>query len=473
MSKRLSALVTSALLVGGLFVGAPAPAYAADPAVTYYVAQSGTPDGDGSSCTDPDFVGGDRTPIAAAAFAATNGDTIYICAGTYAIETQVVLGGGLTLQGAGDGVTILDGGNTFNEDGSSNNDGDRILDGSGAITLSDITFQNAFNGAISAADVALAVFSSSFLNNTTNHYGGAIYNGDSGMVTIIDSTFTNNTATDSGGAVWTATAVVSDSTFTNNDAADDGGAIGTDFGNVTATNSTFTGNTADDKGGAIYTLNTGVTVTNSTFTDNSAEDDGGAIRAYTVTATNSTFAGNTSVNDDGGAIHADNDATVTRSIFTGNTANEGGAIDATTATVTNSTFTKNTVTVYGGAIYANTATVSSSRFTDNKADVEGGAILAGPGTIITRSRFTRNTAGEHGGAMLLYAPNSADLQQLRGNTFMRNSAPAGGAITLGPCVVPSRSQAASVERANRFSGNRATEQRRTQNIERWDDGGCG
>jgi len=71
---------------------------------------------------------------------------------------------------------------------------------------------------------------------------------------------------------------------------------------------------------------------------------------------------------------------------------------------------------------------------------------------------------------LIYAPNSADLRQLRGNIFMRNTAPAGGAITLGPCVVPSRSEVARVERANRFSGNRATEQRRTQNIERLEDG---
>jgi hypothetical protein len=60
---------------------------------------------------------------------------------------------------------------------------------------------------------------------------------------------------------------------------------------------------------------------------------------------------------------------------------------------------------------------------------------------------------------------------MRRNTFSRNTAAVGGAMTLGPCVTPSRSQAARVERANRFSGNRATEQRRTNNIERL-EGGC-
>jgi len=91
---------------------------------------------------------------------------------------------------------------------------------------------------------------------------------------------------------------------------------------------------------------------------------------------------------------------------------------------------------------------------------------------VARSRFTGNTAGEHGGAVIIWVSISADLQNLRGNTFMRNTAPAGGAITLGPCVTPSRGQAARVESANRFSGNRATVERRTVNVERW-VGDCG
>jgi hypothetical protein len=59
---------------------------------------------------------------------------------------------------------------------------------------------------------------------------------------------------------------------------------------------------------------------------------------------------------------------------------------------------------------------------------------------------------------------------MRRNSFSRNTAAVGGAMTFGPCVTPSRSQAARVERANRFSGNRATEQRRTNSIERLEDG---
>jgi predicted outer membrane repeat protein len=188
----------------------------------------------------------------------------------------------------------------------------------------------------------------------------------------------------------------------------------------------------------------------STFTDNDTSEYGAVLYAWNPART----------------------VSISNSVFDGNDSGKGGgAILATTVTITGSTFTDNNAVLDGGAIKATTATVSNSTFTDNEADIEGGAIIAGSGTI-TRSRFTRNTAGEHGGAMLLWAPNSADLQQLRGNTFMRNTAPAGGAITLGPCIVPSRSQAARVERANRFRGNRATQQRRTDNIERWEASIC-
>ena len=321
LTRRALSLLTALAMVGTLFVGAPAPVYAADPAVTYYVAQTGEPDGDGSSCADPDFVGGDTAPIASAVDLATNGDTIYICAGTYAIETTILFGGELlTLQGAGRGVTILDGGSTFNAEGANNGDGRQILTSSTALTVSGLTFHGGYSST---------------------------------------------------------------------------------------------------QGGAIY--------------------------ATTVTVTNSTF--------------------------TGNRSGSGGAIYATTVTATTSTFTDNSASLVGGAIYASTATVTNSAFSSNSSTQEGGAILAETGTVAS-SRFTRNTSGTHGGAIFFYLPAQTDLSLMRRNTFSRNTAAAGGAISLGPCIVPSRSEAARVERANRFSGNRATEQRRTNNIERFDNGGC-
>ena len=200
---------------------------------------------------------------------------------------------------------------------------------------------------------------------------------------------------------------------------------------------------------------------------------GGAVFSWGHTrVTNGTFSNNES-ECDGGAISAENDVTVTSSTFTGNITNcSGGAIEANNLSVTASTFKGNEANHIGGAVRADaTATVTNSAFTSNSASWEGGAISVATGTV-DGSRFTRNTSGRNGGAIYFYSPAPTDLRLMRRNTFSRNRAAAGGALTLGPCGAPSRSEAARVQRANRFSGNRATEQRRTNNIERW-EGGCG
>jgi predicted outer membrane repeat protein len=149
----------------------------------------------------------------------------------------------------------------------------------------------------------------------------------------------------------------------------------------------------------------------------------------------------------------------------------GGAIYSGLIAVSTSTFTGNVADAYGGAISSAATTVTASIFTRNRASTAGGAIFVSDGAI-SRSRFTRNSAGEHGGAVALAIPNRDVLRQLRGNTFMRNAAPAGGAMTLGPCETPNRNAVIRVEGTNNFSGNRATEQRRTNNVWLW-VGGCG
>jgi len=433
LTRRALSTLTALVMVGTLFLGAPSPAYAA---VYYFVSQSGSA-GSGTSCTNADFVGFDETPIAAAVAAATDGDTILICPGTYVIANTIDLAGEtITLHGDPDAApTVLDGGDTT-----------RILTSSGAITVSNLTFKDGY-GVL----------------------GGAIYADTS--VTVTNSRFTSNDA-DFGGAIAASTVAVTNSRFTSND-ADFGGAIAAET-SATVTRSTFTGNTADHDGGAIFADT--ATVTDSTFTGNTADVNGGAIYADTsATVTRSTFTGNTA-DGYGGAIAAFGTATVTDSTFTSNDADFGGAIYAATATVTASTFTNNSADAGGaiaalsGSLEGAAATVTDSRFTSNDATYNGGAILANTGTI-ARSRFTRNTAGGHGGAVHLWTPNSDNLQQLRRNTFTRNRADAGGAIVLGSCgPAVSRSQVRSVERANRFSANRATVKRRTNNIE---TGYCG
>ena len=522
MSQRLIALVTSALLIGGLFVGAPVRVQAV--ADTVYVADVASA-GAGGSCSAPDYATGVLDDDEAiqdaidAVDASPSLTTVYLCAGTYNITTTLLPSEDIILKGADATTTILSGGATW-ADGAWVSGGVRILYSEDAVTIDNLTFTRgtapstgSSGGGAIAVDATVGITSSIFTQNKGDYIGGAVYSYYNPL-TVTDSTFTENTAsyggainswetvnvTNStfndnqaigGGAVRGDSVVISSSSFVGNEASDNGGAIRA-IVSATITNSTFTSNASyTGTGGAIFSQGE-VAITASTFTNNEA-NDGGAIRAATATATNSTFTNNEA--NDGGAIYAAVTVTATSSTFTNNGATNGGAIYTGTGTVTNSTFTNNDA-MAGGAIYSDvTATVTNSTFTNNDAVVGGaittegdvnvtnstftkndateygGAIYTGTGTVV-RSRFTQNTAGGRGGAVLLAFPNGVDLLQLRGNTFIRNTALAGGAITLGPCIVPSRSQAARVQRANRFSGNRATQQRRTNNIERWEASIC-
>jgi predicted outer membrane repeat protein len=400
----------------------------------------------------------------------------------------VSAGKSLTFRGDGD-QTVLDGtDNTRIFNASPVNESDQ----GGVLSLRDLLIMDAevteWNAGAVVAD-GLSLDNVTITRTQGAFNGGALY--AEGNVTIVDSTFTDNIAIADGGVLYAwngdRTVSISNSAFDGNFAGFTGGAIVA--ATLTITGSTFMNNDAGN-GGAISA--TTVAVTNSTFTNNDAGNGGGAISAANATVTNSTFTGSDAFS--GGAINATETATVNRSIFTDNSAYIGGAIAVNTsatatATATGSTFTSNSAVlggaisstivnsaastfmdndavILGGAIYAwDTATLTSSTFANNDAGSYGGAIYTSTATI-ARSRFTLNSAGEHGGAVNLYGPTRQDLRKLRRNTFSRNTAPLGGAVTLGGCVAPSRSEAARVERANRFSGNRATEQRRTNNIER-------
>ena len=495
--RALSALTASALLAG-LLLGAPASARAAE---TVYVGHQINEYAPGSACaspgywTDGDWTGGgeydsDNDAIQDAGDNAVSGSVIYICAGTYNFAEVVTVSAGknLTFRGEGD-ETALDGNDItriFNASPVNASDQGGVLSlrdllimdaevtewNAGAVvadglSLDNVTItrtQGAYNGGALYAEGNVTIVDSTFTDNIASADGGVLYAWNvNRTVSISNSVFDGNFAGLSGGAILATTVAVTNSTFIDNDAVYGGAILAA---TVAVTNSTFTNNNASGSGGAISAIT--VAVTNSTFTNNQASNCAGAIYVDgTATVTNSTFSGNSS--GCGGAIYSYDTATVTNSTFTNNDAVAGGAIYAeVTATVTNSTFTNNEASYSGGAIAASTGTVtvSNSSFTGNTAAYWGGALYASTATI-ARSRFTRNTAGQHGGAVILFFPTNDDLRKLRRNTFSRNTAPSGGALTLGSCVAPSRSQAARVQRANRFSGNRATEQRRTRNIERW------
>ena len=112
----------------------------------------------------------------------------------------------------------------------------------------------------------------------------------------------------------------------------------------------------------------------------------------------------------------------------------GGALFLadTTATFQSTTFESNSVTSYGGCIYSASAPVKLVHcvFTSNVATHSGGVLYVASGMPEFRAcTFTSNRAGEAGGAVA-----GADVKMVN-VTFVANSAPQGGALSLsGSCT---------------------------------------
>ncbi|MEI6271093.1 MAG: hypothetical protein WCP38_01885, partial [Chloroflexota bacterium] len=407
---------------------------------TWFVsADLSLPVGNGTSCDQPDEVGTTDVEIQAAIDAATDGDRIVLCPGTYDISTTLDFGfKPLTLQGAGAGLTILDGGNGF-DGGASLDNGHQILWGVVGINVFDMTLQNGY-----VADGSGAAINSS------------------GTVNVIASIFTTNTASDNGGAVIANDLVASGSIWTGNAthiAA--GGGVGV-FNAATVTSSAFVDNSSELSGGAIAALGDTkiVTVASSVFSNNAAINaSGGGISSDEMTASASAFETN-SAGGNGGAIIASHLSAVASS-FTSNSGVEGGGIEIGTggsADIAASSFTLNTG--YGGGLDVNgdgnvaastflqnsaaggndgggiwalsSLSVSASAFDSNAADgANGGAIYSSAAPRILASTFTSNTA-LYGGA--IYTPDTSGVLAVTAGSFESNSASDGATDGVGGAV---------------------------------------
>jgi predicted outer membrane repeat protein len=138
---------------------------------------------------------------------------------------------------------------------------------------------------------------SSFIQNTSLSDGGAI--SSTSDLIISGSVFTENSAILKGGAIMQGgiyDASISETTFISNSTDGDGGAI-YNISSLSVTGSTFTQNEAGNDGGALYLIgNQTAAIINSTITNNHANKDGGSfvIRESTmVSIRNSTITENT------------------------------------------------------------------------------------------------------------------------------------------------------------------------------------
>ena len=349
--------------------------------------------------------------LAEAVAAASSGDTIAIGAGSFA--GGVTIDKHLTIQGSGQGVTILDGGGTQRlfsvnsnislrlsqltlQGGSapSGNSRGGAISSRGPLTVEDVTIENCraslgagiynlgqlltlnrvrfvgnqgaygsafynINGTVQAQGVVVEQ------NGQSGGLGGAIFV-DGGSVTLRDSRLQENLGR-YGGAIYVASGLLSlqATEVISNSAESKGGAIYVAGNNntllktvvVTTTDSRLAHNQATSDGGAIYSIGTSaaVTLTKTLLEQNQTEMKGGAImvRDGSLALIESSLRSNQAVSS-GGAIHGYlAQLTVTRSSLIQNHTNEsGGAIHAVESAVTieNSTLSGNTTQKWGTAL---------------------------------------------------------------------------------------------------------------------------
>jgi hypothetical protein len=192
-------------------------------------------------------------------------DVINLAAGTYAVispfDHTFTSDTSLTINGAGAGKTIFDGG-----------DVSQILridtsvagDANADITVRGITFRNGSAVAgggvfIQTFDAPVTVESSEFLDSASGRGGGLFVDTASGPVLIRNNIFGSNTAFANGGGAY----------------------VETDTGAVTFTNNTLTGNTAATGGGLYLLLLTdgasgaAANIFNNIIWENTASTSGG------------------------------------------------------------------------------------------------------------------------------------------------------------------------------------------------------
>jgi CSLREA domain-containing protein len=224
-------------------------------------------------------------------------DVVTLPAGTYTLSIAGVnedfaatgdldIRDDLTINGAGAGTTVVDG---------------------GAI---DRVFHVVTNSTVVMNDLTVR-------NGATTQAGGGI--SASGVLTLNEVVVSGNQTSGQGGGIVAATLILNSSVVTGNQTSDQGGGIFA--GSLTMTGSTVSGNhSTGDQGGGIFLINGASSITGSTISGNTAGDDGGGIflngsinvnAPATLTITNSTISDNSISSSNGGGLFILSEATVT------------------------------------------------------------------------------------------------------------------------------------------------------------------
>ncbi len=221
-----------------------------------------------------------------------------------------------------------------------------------------------------------------FSNNTTDLWGGGVYNDglseDGSAPSYVDCIFSRNSAHTGAGMHNEGTRTeVKNCEFIENSASWIGGGMVNRHSTPILTDCSFTGNSAfagslNAGGGGIDNFDSYATLINCVFRENSAGAGGGLRSASSnLVLINCAFSKNSAISGGGISINAFGDPTIVNCIFTGNTATDlGGAmhsLELSYPTIVNCIFHSNTAALGGGIASIEDLAVANSIFWNNRA----------------------------------------------------------------------------------------------------------
>jgi len=453
-------------------------------AATLFVDAAAAPGGNGTA-------GAPFQTIQDGVDAAAAGDVVSVAGGTYATSSSRLVGSvlrtavvfmkdGVTVQGTGAGLTVID--------GSSANTG-VIFDGLAVATIDGVTVQNGYfrgtsssfegGGGILSYASSPVITNATITGNRAVPYGGGILITGGGNASLDSVVLTANQGYDPGGAyarfgsgggiaVYRAAATIQGSVLNGNFAGDEGGAIYSYNSSLSLSTSTMGSNDASG-GGALSVWYGEATITGGDISYNSAANWGGGVYAsYSqIRIDGVPMIGNQTQGEGGAAYFWNSAATLTNSTLDGNdAAAEGGGIGGYYRTrlvlaggsisgnqsggegggmylggysllaINGAAITGNNAAGRGGGIYSyyNQEIITNSTISNNAAGSTGGGIYSGYALgQITGNVITGNSAGTYrgGGGLYLYAPKSV----VSANIIAYNSAYyGGGAVVYSDCA---------------------------------------